>query len=185
MLLRNLLGSLPVTSSSPSVVGGVVGGVVESIVGEPTVKLDYGTFKGNSEHLGVDSFLGMPFAKADRLENPRLVNAELDKLEGTQDATKYGDACPQSQFTGLSSNTKVNLTSMQRLSEIVLTIASGERTVTITGADCLRTNRQPRRRLPEHQRTSPVRCQFDFWSAGNVLDSWRWFRTRLIRSAWC
>lgn len=84
---------------------------MESVVGEPTVQLDYGTFKGNSQHLGVESFLGMPFAKAGRLENPRLVNADLDKLEGIQDATKYGDACPQSQFTSLSSNTKVRFAS--------------------------------------------------------------------------
>ena len=109
MLFRNLLGSLPITSALPSAVGGLVGGVVETVVGAPTIELDYGKFKGNSEHLGVDSFLGMPFAKAGRLENPRLVNAELDKLEGTQDATKYGDACPQSQFTGLSSDTRVSL----------------------------------------------------------------------------
>ena len=111
MLLRHLLGGLPITSALPSVVGGVVGGVVGSVVGEPTIELDYGTFKGNSLHLGVDSFLGMPFAKAGRLENPRLVNAEQDKLEGLQDATQYGDACPQSQFTGISSNTKVCLVS--------------------------------------------------------------------------
>jgi hypothetical protein len=109
MLFRNLLGSLPVTSALPSVVGGIVGGVVETVVGAPTIELDYGKFKGTSEHLGVDGFLGMPFAKAGRLENPRLVNADLDKLEGIQDATTYGDACPQSQFTGLSSNTKVCL----------------------------------------------------------------------------
>jgi len=107
MLLRNLLGSLPLTSAVPSVVGGLVGGVVGSVVGEPTVELDYGKFKGTPEHLGVDSFLGMPFAKAGRLENPRLVNAKLDKFKGIQDATQYGDACPQSQFTSLSSNTKV------------------------------------------------------------------------------
>ena len=185
MLLRNLLGSLPVTSTLPSVVGGVVGGVVESIVGEPTVQLDYGTFKGNSQHLEVDSFLGMPFAKAGRLENPRLVNADQDKLEGTQDATKYGDACPQSQFTSLSSNTKVCLVPRQQSSETVLTIASGERTSTNAGADYLRANRQPRRRLPEHQRTSSGRCQFDLWSPGNVLDSRRRLRTRLVCSAWC
>lgn len=141
MLLRKLLGSLPVTSTLPSVVGGVVGGIVESVVGEPTVQLDYGTFKGNSQHLGVDSFLGMPFAKAGRLENPRLVNAELDKLEGTQDATEYGDACPQRQFTSLSSNTKVCLVPRQKSSETVLTIVPGERTSTNAGADCLRANR--------------------------------------------
>jgi len=123
MLLRNFLGSLPITSASPSVVEGVVGGVVESVVGEPTVRLDYGTFKGNAQHLGVDSFLGMPFAKAGRLENPRLVNSKLDRLEGTQDATKYGDACPQSQFTGLSSNTRVSLVLRRQSSKPVLTVA--------------------------------------------------------------
>jgi hypothetical protein len=107
MLFRSFLGGLPFTSALPSVLGGLVGGVVGSVVGEPTIELDYGKFKGTAEHLGVDSFLGMPFAKAGRLEDPRLVNAKLDKLKGTQDATKYGDACPQSQFTSLSSNTKV------------------------------------------------------------------------------
>lgn len=126
MLLRNILGGLPITSALPSVVGGVVG----TIVGEPTVELDYGTFKGNAQHLGVDSFLGVPFAEARRLENPRLVNAEQDKLEGTQDATEYGNACPQSQFTSLSSNTKVSLVSREQFLETKLTIASGERTPT-------------------------------------------------------
>jgi hypothetical protein len=53
----------------------------------------------------------MPFAKAGRFVNPRLVNAQQDKLEGIQDATKYGDACPQSQFTGVTSSTEVSLDS--------------------------------------------------------------------------
>lgn len=185
MLLRNILGGLPITSALPSVVGGVVGGVVESVVGEPTVELDYGTFKGNSLPLGVDSFLGMPFAKAARLENPRLVNAKQDKLEGTQDATKYGDACPQSQFTSLSSNTKVCFISRQQSSETILTFASGERTLTSAGADCLLTDWQPRRRLPEHQCTNTSRCQFDLWSPGDALDSRRWLRTRFVCSTWC
>ena len=48
MLLRNVLSSLPNTSTLHSVVGGVVGGVVKIVAGEPTVELDYGTFKGNS-----------------------------------------------------------------------------------------------------------------------------------------
>jgi hypothetical protein len=121
MLFRNLLGSLPVTSALPSAVGDIVGGVVETVIGAPTIELDYGKFKGNSEHLGVDSFLGMPFAKTGRLENPRLVNADLDKLEGIQDATTYGDACPQSQFTSLSSNTKVCLIPRQ-LSSILYSL---------------------------------------------------------------
>lgn len=150
MLLRNLPGSLPLTSALPSAVGSIVGGVVETVVGAPTVELDYGKFKGNSDHLGVDSFLGLPFAKAGRLEIPRLVNANLDKLEGIQDATKHGDACPQSQFTGLSSNTKACLSSRQRRSITILIIASVEWTSSNAGADCLRANRQPRGRLPEH-----------------------------------
>jgi hypothetical protein len=112
MYFRSLLIGLPFTSALPgllSAVGGVVGSVVGDIVGAPTVELDYAKFQGHSQHLGVDSFLGMPFAKADRFENPRLVNAEQDTLEGTQDATAYGDACPQSQFTSVSSATKVCL----------------------------------------------------------------------------
>jgi len=110
MLFRSLLVGLPFASALPgllSAVGRVVGGVAEVVVGAPTVELDYAKFKGHSLHLGVDSFLGMPFAKAGRLENPRLVNAEQDKLGGTQDATSYGDACPQSQFTSVTSDTKV------------------------------------------------------------------------------
>jgi hypothetical protein len=110
MLFRSFLVSLPYASALPgllSAVGGVVGGVVGAVAGAPTVELDYAKFEGHSLHLGVDSFLGMPFAKAGRLENPRLVNAEQDKLEGTQNATTYGSACPQSQFTSVSSDTKV------------------------------------------------------------------------------
>jgi hypothetical protein len=81
MLFRSLLVGLPLTAALP----------------------------GLSFYLGVDSFLGMPFAKASRLENPRLVNAKQDKLEGVQDATSYGDACPQTEFVGLTSSTEVSL----------------------------------------------------------------------------
>lgn len=64
-----------------------------------TLELDYGTFKGSEGALtGTTNFLGMPFAKAGRLENPRLIGPE-DKLEGVQDATKYGLACPQQELT--------------------------------------------------------------------------------------
>ncbi|KAI5361763.1 putative carboxylesterase, type B, carboxylesterase type B, active, alpha/Beta hydrolase [Septoria linicola] len=57
--------------------------------------LDYATFRGRSELLsGVDNFLGMPFAKASRLENPRLIGPQ-DALPGVTDATDYGPACPQ------------------------------------------------------------------------------------------
>ena len=63
----------------------------------PEVILDYGTFKGHTDIQGAESFLGIPFAKAGRLENPNLFSS-ADKLHGIQDATKYGASCPQQQL---------------------------------------------------------------------------------------
>lgn len=64
-----------------------------------TLELDYGTFRGSEGAItGTTNFLGMPFAKAGRLENPRLIGPQ-DKLEGVQDASKYGLACPQQELT--------------------------------------------------------------------------------------
>lgn len=60
----------------------------------PHINLDYGTFRGTSNFTGVNSFLGLPFAKAGRYENPRVIGA-ADQLKGVQDATKYGPECPQ------------------------------------------------------------------------------------------
>lgn len=63
-----------------------------------TMQLDYATFQGRNDLLtGTTSFLGMPFAKAGRLENPRLIGPQ-DKLSGVQDATDYGPACPQQEL---------------------------------------------------------------------------------------
>lgn len=62
------------------------------------IDLDYGTFQGREDVLtDTTSFLGMPFAKAGRLENPRVLGPE-DKLSGVQDATDYGPACPQHEL---------------------------------------------------------------------------------------
>lgn len=61
------------------------------------VELEYGTFKGTKKYSGVNSFLGVPFAKAGRLENARMLGLE-DKIQGVQDATNYGPACPQQQL---------------------------------------------------------------------------------------
>lgn len=72
--------------------------LLTSLLGGPTIELDYATFRGTAAFVGVDSYLGMPFAKAGRYENPRVVNAEQDKLNGSQDATQYGLACPQQQL---------------------------------------------------------------------------------------
>lgn len=72
-----------------------VGTFFRSLFGEnPQVELDYGTFRGTTSFRGIDNFLGIPFAKAGRLENPRVVGPD-DKIDGIQDATKYGKACPQ------------------------------------------------------------------------------------------
>ena len=62
------------------------------------IDLDYGTFQGR-EDVATDttSFLGLPFARAGRLENPRVVGPQ-DKLSGVQDATNYGPACPQHEL---------------------------------------------------------------------------------------
>lgn len=112
MLFPSLLVSLPLVTATPGLLtglGGIVKHIVGGVAGEPTIELDYATFKGHSLDLGVNSFLGMPFAKAGRLENPRLVNAQQDKLDGVQDAASYGDACPQAQFTSVTSNDKVNV----------------------------------------------------------------------------
>lgn len=72
--------------------------ILDELLGSsPHVKLDYGTFKGSVGLEGVDSYLGVPFGKAGRLENPKVMGAK-DKLEGVQDATKYGLSCPQQQL---------------------------------------------------------------------------------------
>ncbi|GME62228.1 putative carotenoid ester lipase precursor protein [Neofusicoccum parvum] len=76
----------------PQLLGGLLGGGAA-----PMVELDYGTFKGTKKFSGVNSFLGMPFAKAGRLQNARMLGGE-DKLQGVQDATSYGPACPQQQL---------------------------------------------------------------------------------------
>jgi carboxylesterase type B len=60
------------------------------------ITLDYRTFKGVANPLNsVDSFLGMPFATAGRLENPKL---PTEKIPGVFDATQYGPACPQQEL---------------------------------------------------------------------------------------
>lgn len=74
---------------------------LEGLLGgsSPKVTLDYGTFQGTTKYRGgqVNSFLGVPFATAGRLENPKVVS-KANKLRGIQDATRYGDACPQQEL---------------------------------------------------------------------------------------
>ncbi|KAF8479383.1 carotenoid ester lipase precursor [Gautieria morchelliformis] len=56
----------------------------------PTVTLSSGTFQGSSAN-GVDSFLGIRFAQAERFGLPRAPA----KVKGIQQATSFGLACPQ------------------------------------------------------------------------------------------
>lgn len=105
MALYAALAFLSATSvlAAPQSLGDVVNGA-------PTVNLDYATFRGTNNFVGVNSFLGMPFAKAGRLQNPVVYNAS-DKLAGVQDATKYGKACPQQEATATqfsSGNSQAN-----------------------------------------------------------------------------
>lgn len=88
------LHSAAVASAAPQLSGLLPGS-------SPQVTLDYGTFKGNTAFSGVYSFLGMPFAKAGRLQNPTLISA-ADHVSGVRDATRYGKACPQQELVALN-----------------------------------------------------------------------------------
>ncbi|KAF8578463.1 carotenoid ester lipase precursor [Ramaria rubella] len=60
----------------------------------PTVQLSYGTFQGSSVQ-GIDRFLGVPFAQAERLGLPKSPT----RISGVQQATAFGPACPQQSTT--------------------------------------------------------------------------------------
>ncbi|KAJ7634479.1 carotenoid ester lipase precursor [Roridomyces roridus] len=61
--------------------------------GAPTVSLDYGIFQGSSSG-NISMFLGVPFSQpVTRFELPKPPVA----LEGVQDATVLGPACPQQE----------------------------------------------------------------------------------------
>ena len=57
---------------------------------EITLNTSIGTFLGN-DHTSVLEFLGVPYARAGRFEYCQLI----DSYEGTVDARKMGNACPQ------------------------------------------------------------------------------------------
>ena len=57
---------------------------------EITLNTSIGTFLGN-DHGNVLEFLGVPYARAGRFEYCQLI----DSYEGTVDARKMGNACPQ------------------------------------------------------------------------------------------
>ncbi|KAL5335517.1 Alpha/Beta hydrolase protein [Aspergillus crustosus] len=84
----------------------------------PKVTLDYGTFKGVADTItGSDNYLGIPFGVAPRFDHPYLVN---ETLEGVQDATRYGDACPQQQLVSVLAPNDLKLGALLGLAEFAL-----------------------------------------------------------------
>ncbi|KAJ7034347.1 sterol esterase [Mycena alexandri] len=65
-----------------------------AVAGAPTVSLSYGTFQGFTEG-NVTKYLGVPFASASRFEAPKAPKP----LQGIQNATDFGPACPQQALT--------------------------------------------------------------------------------------
>jgi hypothetical protein len=59
----------------------------------PIVKTSYASFQGKQDIVtGTSNYLGIPYAHAPRFDHARLFN---DQLSGVQQATQYGDVCPQ------------------------------------------------------------------------------------------
>lgn len=59
----------------------------------PIVETSYARFQGRQDGLtGTNNYLGIPYAHAPRFDHARLFN---DKLADVQQATEYGDVCPQ------------------------------------------------------------------------------------------
>jgi carboxylesterase type B len=59
----------------------------------PIVDTGYARFQGRQDDITkTDNYLGIPYAHAPRFDHARVFN---DKLEGVQQATEYGDVCPQ------------------------------------------------------------------------------------------
>lgn len=59
----------------------------------PIVETSYARFEGKRDAItGTYNYLGIPYAKAPRFDHAQLFN---DTLEGVQQATNYGDVCPQ------------------------------------------------------------------------------------------
>lgn len=59
----------------------------------PIVETSYARFQGKNDLVtDTSNYLGIPYAKAPRFDHAQLFN---DKLSGVQDATQYGDVCPQ------------------------------------------------------------------------------------------
>ncbi|TVY16163.1 putative secreted lipase [Lachnellula arida] len=108
----------------------------------PQAILDYATYQGVANPLlGVNSFLGMPYATAARFDNPVLYNKSLS---GIQSATAYGPACPQHELVALTSDVVPEVAGLLGLAESVL----GK--VLSQSEDCLSVNVQvPQNATPD------------------------------------
>lgn len=131
----------------------------------PQVSLDYATFKGTTAIPGADSFLGMPFAKAGRYENPRVVNSKQDKLSGVQDATKYGPACPQQELIASPlSNQNAEVGSILSAVEQLAFVGTG---LAQQSEDCLSVNVQ----IPKGMNmSSAAKLPVIFWIHGGGFE---------------
>ncbi|KAI5359782.1 putative carboxylesterase, type B, carboxylesterase type B, active, alpha/Beta hydrolase [Septoria linicola] len=72
--------------------GQLLGGLIPS--GEaPIVETSYARFQGKNDLVtSTSNYLGIPYARAPRFDHAQLFN---ETLEGVQQATEYGDVCPQ------------------------------------------------------------------------------------------
>lgn len=59
----------------------------------PIVDTGYARFQGRRDEVTkTDNYLGIPYAHAPRFDHARIFD---DQLSGVQQATQYGDVCPQ------------------------------------------------------------------------------------------
>ena len=72
--------------------GQLLGGLIPS--GQaPIIETPYARFQGKNDLVtSTSNYLGIPYARAPRFDHAQLFN---ETLEGVQQATEYGDVCPQ------------------------------------------------------------------------------------------
>ncbi|MCO5549790.1 hypothetical protein L7F22_003264 [Adiantum nelumboides] len=105
IILANLaavaMASMVPIQKRQSLLGNVAGSLGALFPGEkPVVELDYANYRGvTNRQYNTQDFLGMKFAKANRLEESQFIPAS-EKTGEIIDADRYGDACPQVQIAG-------------------------------------------------------------------------------------
>lgn len=101
LLLGLVTATIAATVKRQALLGSVVGAAEVLFSGErPEVQLDYADYQGVKNHVtGTNDFLGMRFGTANRLEEAKFIDPAT-KPKDIQDASKYGNACPQVQLAG-------------------------------------------------------------------------------------